>query len=189
MDLDHFRKYTSLLNEVIEKLAFEKIYILAENLRNIWKENRQVFICGNGGSAANAIHITNDLFLGVTKDFGGGIHAHALPANQSLLTCLANDVSYDEVFSRQIETLGKSNDILLALSGSGNSVNIINAIEMAKNKGMKTFALLGYSGGKCLQLADVSIHFKVEDMQIAEDMQLIVGHMVMQWLRDNPVTK
>lgn len=188
MNLEHFKKYTSLLVKAMEKLEFEKIYNLAEELRNVWSENRQVFICGNGGSAANAMHIANDLFYGISKDFGVGMRAHALPANQSLITCLANDISYEEVFSRQIETLGKSDDILIALSGSGNSVNIIKAIEMAKNKDMKTFALLGYSGGKCLQLADVPIHFKIEDMQIVEDMQLIVGHMITQWLCCNGIS-
>lgn len=189
MNLDHYRKYTSLLTEVMEKLEFEKIHTLAVALCNAWKENRQVFICGNGGSAANAMHLANDLFYGITKNFGKGIRAHALPANQSLLTCLANDISYEEIFSRQIETLGKSDDILITLSGSGNSVNIIKAIEVAKNKGMKTFALLGYSGGKCLQLVDVPIHFKVEDMQIAEDLQLIVGHMITQWLCCNQINR
>ena len=174
------------------KLEFEKIHTLAEALRDAWRENRQVFICGNGGSAANAMHIANDLFCGVAKDFGVGIRAHALPANQSLITCLANDVSYEDIFSRQIEVLGRPRDILIALSGSGNSINIVKAIETARKIGMKTFAILGYTGGKCLQMADVSIHFKVEDMQIAEDLQLIVGHMITQWLccnRINGLTK
>lgn len=189
MNLDHFRKYTSLLIEVMGKLEFGKIHALAEALHGTWRENWQVFICGNGGGAGNAIHIANDLFYGIAKASGQGIRAHALPANQSLITCLANDVSYEDIFSRQLEVLGNPNDILIALSGSGNSPNIVKAIETAKKIGMETFAILGYSGGKCLKLADVPIHFKVEDMQIAEDLQLIVGHMVMQWLRDNPVGK
>jgi D-sedoheptulose 7-phosphate isomerase len=187
MNLDHYRKYTSLLAEVIEKLEFEKIHTLAEALRDAWKENRQVFICGNGGSAANAMHIANDLFYGVAKGFGVGIRAHALAANQSIITCLANDISYEDIFCKQIEVMSKPGDILLILSGSGNSINIVKAIEAAKKIGMKTFAILGYSGGKCLQLVDVPIHFKVEDMQIAEDLQLIVGHMITQWLYCNGI--
>lgn len=189
MNLAHFTKYISLLTEVANRGEFEKIQTLAEALRIAWGANQQVFICGNGGSAANALHIANDLFYGISKDSGKGMRVHALPANQSILTCLGNDISYDDIFSRQIEGLGMPGDILIVLSGSGNSQNIVKALKSAQNIGMKTFAILGYSGGNCLSLADVPIHFSVDDMQIAEDLQLIVGHMVMQWLRDNPVTK
>ena len=149
-----------------------------------WHNDKQVFICGNGGSAANAMHIANDLLYGIAKYTGKGLRVHALPANPSILTCLANDISYDDIFSAQLSVMGSPGDVLIALSGSGNSRNIIKAVEKAKEIGMKTFAILGYSGGKCLNLADVSIHFQVDDMQIAEDLQLIVGHMVMQWLRE-----
>ncbi|MEI7789151.1 MAG: SIS domain-containing protein [Chlorobiaceae bacterium] len=86
----------------------------------------------------------------------------------------------------QLGTQVEPGDILIALSGSGNSLNIIKALEMAKNMGLATFAILGYSGGRCMALADSVIHVAVNDMQIAEDTQLIVGHMLMQWLRENP---
>lgn len=186
MSFEYFTKYISLLNEVANKAEIEKIQILAEELRTAWDGNQQVFICGNGGSAANAMHIANDLFYGIAKEYGKGMRVHALPANQSILTCLANDLSYEDIYSKQLEVLGNPGDILIALSGSGNSPNIVKAIETARGIGMKSFAILGYSGGKCLKLADVPIYFNVNDMQIAEDLQLIVGHMVMQWLRENP---
>ena len=189
MNLDHYRKYTSLLTEVMEKLEFEKIHTLAEALRDVWEKNQQVFICGNGGSAANAMHIANDLIYGVAKGFGVGIRAHALVTNQSVITCLANDISYEDIFCKQIEVMSRPGDILLILSGSGNSLNVVKAIEAAKKMGMKTFAILGYSGGKCLPLVDVPVHFKVEDMQIAEDLQLIVGHMITQWLCCNRINR
>lgn len=85
-------------------------------------------------------------------------------------------------FSLQLQTFGQPGDILLALSGSGNSPNILKAIEKGRALGMRTFAILGYSGGKAKTLVDVPIHFPVDDMQISEDLQLIVGHMVMQWM-------
>ena len=96
------------------------------------------------------------------------------------MTCLGNDIGYENIFSFQLETLGAKGDILIALSGSGNSPNILNAINAAKRMGIKSYAILGFNGGKCLSLADVSIHFPVNDMQIAEDLQLITGHMLMQ---------
>jgi D-sedoheptulose 7-phosphate isomerase len=113
---------------------------------------------------------------------GPGLRAHALPANAAVLTCLANDTDYSEIFSLQLQTFGQPGDILLALSGSGNSPNILKAIEKGRALGMRTFAILGYSGGKAKTLVDVPIHFPVDDMQISEDLQLIVGHMVMQWM-------
>jgi len=98
------------------------------------------------------------------------------------LTCLANDLSYEDVYSHQISVLGRQDDLLIVLSGSGNSPNILRALEQAKASGLKSYAILGYSGGKALDMADVAIHFPVDDMQIAEDCQLVVGHMLMRWL-------
>lgn len=184
-----FNQYIEKLGYQINHISGDAVLSLARSLQKVWEEDRQVFICGNGGSAANAIHIANDLFYGIAKESGRGMRVHALPANQAIMTCLANDLSYEDIFSQQLKVLARPGDVLIALSGSGNSPNIVKAIEAAKEIGMKSFAILGYSGGKCLKLADVPIHFQIDDMQVAEDLQLIVGHMVMQWVRDNPVRK
>ena len=114
------------------------------------------------------------------------LRAHALSANSSILTCLANDLDYSEIYSAQLKVYGQAGDVLVVLSGSGNSPNILRALEAAKSIGMKSFAVLGYSGGKAKAMADVAVHFAVDDMQIAEDLQLVVGHMIMQWLYRNP---
>jgi D-sedoheptulose 7-phosphate isomerase len=106
----------------------------------------------------------------------------ALPANPAVLTCLANDIGYADIFAQQLTVLARRGDILIVLSGSGNSPNIVRALEKARELGLTSFAILGYSGGKSLRLADHPIHFAVDDMQIAEDLQTIVGHMVMQRL-------
>jgi D-sedoheptulose 7-phosphate isomerase len=157
-------------------------------MREAWQAGRRVFLCGNGGSAANAMHIANDLLYGIAMK-GTGMRVSALPSNGSVVTCLANDLGYDEIFSRQLKVHGEAGDILIVLSGSGNSPNVVKALEQARSLRMKSFAILGYTGGKCLQLADVPIHFSVNDMQICEDLQLIVGHMLMQWLCVNPVAE
>ena len=146
---------------------------------------RQVFLCGNGGSAANAMHIANDLLYGIAIG-GTGIRVTALPSNTSVLTCLANDLGYDEIFSHQLRVHGTRGDVLVVLSGSGNSANVVKALAQAKDMDMQTFAILGFSGGRCLEIADTAIHFAVDDMQIVEDLQLVVGHMVMQRLRASP---
>lgn len=159
---------------------------LAEELRECWREGRQVFLCGNGGSAGNAIHLANDFLYGISKTAGSGLRVHALPANSSVLTCLANDCGYDQIFSMQLAVQARARDVLIVLSGSGNSPNILKALEQAKAMGVRSYAILGYTGGKAKGLADVVLHFAVGDMQVAEDMQLVVGHMVMQWLYQNP---
>lgn len=158
---------------------------LAEELRDCWRTRRQLFLCGNGGSAGNAIHLANDFLYGVSKTYGTGLRVTALPANPSVLTCLANDQGYDEIFSMQLAVQGQEKDVLIALSGSGNSPNILKAIEQAKRMGIRSYAILGYTGGKAKAMADVAIHFAVDDMQISEDLQLVVGHMIMQWLYQN----
>src|SRR5262245_42050503 len=156
--------------------------MLADELLDCWKSGRQVFLCGNGGSAANAMHIANDLLYGVSKTPGSGLRAHALSANPAVVTCLANDQGYDVIFSMQLAVQARKNDVLVVLSGSGNSPNIVKALEQARSMGLRSYAVLGYAGGKAKPMADVAIHFEVEDMQLAEDLQLIVGHMIMQWL-------
>src|SRR5262249_43298860 len=124
----------------------------------------------------------NDLFYGITKKRGPGLRVHALPANVGLLTCLANDEGYANIYSAQLATLANPGDVLIALSGSGNSPNILEALNEAKKVGMTSFAILGYSGGKAKGMADYALHFAIDDMQISEDLQVIVGHVLMQWL-------
>jgi len=180
-----FGNYADRLSRILQAQDWSPVQRLALALRHAWRNGRRVFLCGNGGSAANAIHIANDLLYGIDAK-GAGIRVTALPANSSVLTCLGNDLGYDEIFSRQLKVHGEKGDVLLVLSGSGNSPNVVKAIEQAKALGMQTFAILGYSGGKCATLADVPIHFAIDDMQISEDLQLVVGHMLMQWLCANP---
>ena len=179
---DGFKNYIRLLTEAVNLIPLDIVNKLSDSLIECQKHGRQIFICGNGGSAGNAIHIANDLMYGVAKKTGGGIRAIAMPSNQSIVTCLANDVGYDSIYSEQVALYANSGDLLLVLSGSGNSGNIINALLESKSKRMRSFAILGFSGGECKGLADEVIHIPVKDMQISEDIQLIVGHMVMQKL-------
>ena len=104
-----------------------------------------------------------------------------------MLTCLDNNLRYDNIYSEQIRVKGNPGDVLIVLSGSGNSANVVKAIEAANELKMKTFAILGFTGGHCKRLAQYPIHFEIEDMQIAEDLQLIVGHICMQWLYDQDI--
>ncbi len=182
-------KYSNRLIDALQLLPQDKITLFFDKILSVWKKNAQVFICGNGGSAANALHFANDLFYGAAKGQGKGLRVHALTANQSITTCLANDVAYAEIFSGQLEVLANPGDMLIVLSGSGNSANIISALKTAKKMNLTSVAILGYSGGAALGMADVSVHVPVQDMQIAEDIQLIVAHGLMQWLYEQSPQK
>ena len=174
--------YLVRLSKTFADYPLVQIESLGETLLDCWKTGKQVFIFGNGGSAGNAVHLANDWIYGISKKFGSGLRVTALPANTSVITCLANDEGYDSIFSYQLAVLAKPGDVIIALSGSGNSPNIVKALEHAKTAGLKSYAILGYSGGKALTLADHPIHVPVQDMQLSEDAQLIVGHLLMQWL-------
>ena len=179
---NHIKNYIEKLSRAVSSEAMRDIQALAEALLEAWTEGRFIYLCGNGGSAGNAIHLANDLIYGAGVKNGTGLRAEALSANAAVLTCLANDIGYDNIYSEQIRVKGNPGDVLVILSGSGNSPNVVKAIEAGNEIGMKTFAILGFSGGRCKDLAQYSIHFEVDDMQIAEDLQLIVGHICMQWL-------
>lgn len=180
-----FGDYASRLQQVLASADWSGVAQLAEDMRDCWVNGRQVFFCGNGGSAGNAIHLANDYLYGIAKRTGGGMRVLSLAANAAVITCLANDVGYDSIYSEQLAVQGQKGDLLIVLSGSGNSPNILKVLEQARAMGVRSCAILGYSGGKAKAMADLPIHFDVNDMQISEDLQVIVGHMIMQWLYEN----
>jgi D-sedoheptulose 7-phosphate isomerase len=182
-----FSDYASRLQDLLGRTDWSGVAQLGHEMRECWAHGRQVLFCGNGGSAGNAIHLANDYLYGIAKRTGGGMRVSSLSANAAVITCLANDIGYDSIYSEQLAVQAQPGDLLVVLSGSGNSPNILKVLAQAKAMGVKSCAILGYSGGKAKAMADLPIHFEIDDMQIAEDMQLILGHMIMQWLCENPL--
>lgn len=180
--MDFYKKYLEKIKIASSSIDENLIFLLSNKIKNCWDNNRQVFFCGNGGSAGNANHLVNDFYYGVIRKKGKGIRAISLCANTPLITCLANDTGYENIFSEQIANQGNPGDLLIVLSGSGNSKNIINVILEAKNKKITTAGIIGYDGGKAKEIIDICIHVQIQDMQISEDFQLIIGHMIMQHL-------
>ena len=176
------QNYSDRLSHALALADTDGIQALGDALRDAWNQGRSIFLCGNGGSAGNAVHLANDWIYGVGVKSGGGMRVEALSANTAVITCLANDLGYDQIYAEQVRVKANPGDVLLVLSGSGNSPNVVNALEAGNQIGMKTFAILGYTGGRCKEMAGTAIHFAIDDMQIAEDLQLIVGHVCMQWL-------
>ena len=136
--MELFKKYSNRLQKTLNSQEWDNVYLLARDMREVWQSGKRLYICGNGGSAGNAIHLANDFNYGIAKKTGIGIRIIALPANSAVISCLANDISYSEIFSQQLAVHGESDDILIVLSGSGNSPNVVRALEKAKHLGMGT---------------------------------------------------
>jgi len=183
VNIGFFSDYASRLSTLLSDADWSPVLTLSQMILDVRNTKGRVFLCGNGGSAANAMHFANDLVYAVAEKTGAGIDAVALSANPAVLTCLGNDVGYENIYSEQLAVSGKEGDALIVFSGSGNSINIINAIKTAHKLKMQTVAVLGFDGGECKNLVQLPIHFEIDDMQISEDIQLTVGHMVMKWLK------
>ena len=176
--------YVDTLTRVLRGPEIALVEKYTQVFLQAWNTGKRIYLCGNGGSAGNAIHLANDFTYGAGVKRGIGLRIEALPANASVLTCLANDIGYDKVFSEQLRVKAEAGDVLVVLSGSGNSPNVVKALEMGNELGMVTLAIVAYEGGRCKELAQHPMHFPIHDMQVAEDLQLIVGHMIMRQLYD-----
>ena len=181
----HITDYSARLASALALPAIKEVPQLAAAFKSAWDNKKTIYLCGNGGSAGNAIHLANDFLYGISRQLGHALRVTALPANSAVITCLANDEGYDGIFFRQLAVLAEPGDVAIAFSGSGNSPNILRALEHCSANGIESFAVLGYSGGKAKGLVSHAIHVPVDDMQISEDLQLVVGHMMMQWLYRN----
>ena len=155
---------------------------IAKECLNVLNQNNKIFLCGNGGSAADSIHIAAELVGRFTKD-RKSLPAYSLASNQSNLTSISNDYGFENVFSRQIEGLGNEGDILIAMSTSGNSKNIINAIEAANDKEMITVGFTGGNGG-LMNNSICNYLLKVDSTSTAriQEMHLLVGHIICQYI-------
>ena len=184
------KKYLSKLESCFDEELINGMAKLTNDLRKAWKEKKSIFICGNGGSGSNANHIANDLLYGVgfnreTGKYSLGMRVESLVSNSGVITCLANDINYEDIFSKQIEIKGNEEDLLITLSGSGNSANIIKALNKANSLGLNTTAIVGFDGGECKKIARNVIHTSINDMEISEDIQMIIFNICKQWLIKN----
>lgn len=156
---------------------------VCEALATARQRKATVFLAGNGGSAANANHLATDLIYGANAGKRGAFRVHSLSANASVLSCLGNDTGYENVFAKQLEALAQPGDLLLVFSGSGNSPNILRALEAARKLKVSSISFLGFDGGKAESLSDLVLHFPVNDMQVAEDLHMIAAHLLLKALQ------
>lgn len=149
----------------------------AESISKAFNNDRKLMLCGNGGSAADAQHIAAEFVNRFQLD-RSPLPAIALTTDTSIITSVANDCSYEEVFSKQIQALGVEGDILLAISTSGNSKNILSAIRTAKEKGLYTIGLIGGDGGKMLALVDLPMVVESKQIPRVQETHILIGHLI-----------
>jgi D-sedoheptulose 7-phosphate isomerase len=147
-----------------------------------FQAGKNIFTCGNGGSASTASHYITDWNKMINLATGKKFRGISLCDNVGIMTAYANDISYDEIFSGQLKSLMDPGDLLIAISGSGNSRNVINAVNYANSEGGDTLGILGYDGGELIKISKQSILVPSFDMQLCEDVHLMIGHMVMKTL-------
>lgn len=176
------KNYIEQHNSVIENLDCDEIDNGISLIKRAVKDGKRIAVCGNGGSAANASHFITDWNKMVHLHTGKRFDGICLSDNIGLITAYANDLSYDDVFSEQVKNLLHKDDLLITLSGSGNSENVVRATKTANDMGINTLTVCGYDGGKLKQLSQNIIWVRSMDMQICEDAQLVFGHMVMKEL-------
>lgn len=166
-------KYTLAQSKEFIQRLFDASEILSESL----KKGNKILWCGNGGSAADAQHLSTELVarLNTTRP---GLASLALTTDTSLLTAWSNDVGFNSVFSRQVETLGKAGDVLIGISTSGKSINVLEAVKMAHKKQIKTIALLGCDGGTIHREADLSLIVPSENTQLIQEIHITIGHLL-----------
>jgi len=175
-------QYKDNLNFLIDHIDANDIEITIKLLREVRDACRNIYIIGNGGSGGNANHIANDFTYGVGVKNNKYIDIESLCANSSVITCLANDIGYENIFAHQLSVKGSADDLLISLSGSGNSKNIINAIQISNKLGLNTLSVVGFDGGRALGLSKYAVHIPIYDMQLAEDFQLVFFHICAQIL-------
>lgn len=201
--MKELESYRNCEIEVYQRLNLEEVNIVMNILEEARESGKNIFICGNGGSAATASHYAVDFNKGVNmsllevdghcvndiykEDKMKSTHLYnfeCLSDNVPTMTAVSNDDSYAECFRYPLSIKMKGGDILIGISGSGNSLNVVNAMKYAKENGGKTIAIVGYSGGTMKKIADCAIHVDINNMQIAEDLHMILDHMMM-WVLSN----
>ncbi len=182
MKNSEFSDYFKRLSQTLDEVDTDSIEKLAGLLMQAREHGNTVFIFGNGGSGATASHVTGDFLKGISYQLDKRFRVQCLNDNDSGMMAISNDLSYEEIFIEQLKAFLRKEDIVIGISGSGNSANVVKAMQYAKTQGAKTVAFCGYKGGKIKELAELVIHAPVQDMEITEDVHIIIFHSLKQSL-------
>jgi D-sedoheptulose 7-phosphate isomerase len=178
------KAYTDNLIQLIHSLDHETIVSIVELFEKIYKDRGRIYFAGNGGSASTCGHFVNDFHAGSLRHGGGGFRLVDLTSNIASLTALANDVGYENIFYHQLEHVIEPKDALVVISASGNSKNLIKAVDYAKSQGAKTIGLLGFDGGELKSKCDIALVVLTPQGQYGpvEDIHLMINHLISTYL-------
>ncbi|MBT6149359.1 MAG: SIS domain-containing protein [Gemmatimonadetes bacterium] len=186
--MTHLTDYLQQLRDALDALDLKQVELVRERFAAARERDAQIFLCGNGGSGATASHLANDLGKGASLGQGRRFRVIALTDNVPWISALANDISYDVIFAEQLRNLSRPGDVLLAISGSGNSANIIQAVDAARELGVESIGWTGFGGGKLAELADHSIVVDSHHMGRVEDVHTILMHLICYYFMEVDVS-
>jgi len=181
---NYFINYREYLRNIIADIDLASVKAVVQTFLEARDNNKMIYFAGNGGSASTASHFCQDLSEVGRKIKGKGFRSQSITDNVSALTAIGNDYGYTDIFSMQIQYYFDPGDVLVVISASGNSANVINAVELAKEKGGKTIGLVGFDGGKLAKICDIVVHItsKKGEYGPVEDAHLILNHMITSYL-------
>lgn len=177
---NHYKGYFNQVSETLTKINISELEAVVQSITDCYNRGGMIYIFGNGGSSATASHVAGDYLKGITFGMEKRLRIICLSDNIPGLMAIANDISYDDIFVEQLKNFIKSGDLVIGISGSGNSENVLKALNLAKEKKVETIAFVGFSGGKAKAIADVCVHIPVNDMEMTEDLHLLCFHAIKQ---------
>ena len=184
--IDFSKDYLKKLSEIMNSINLFDLKVLSESLIEAKNNKNKIFFIGNGGSASTASHMANDISIG-SRVLDNPFKTYSLCDNISILTAVGNDFGYEKIFTKQLEILANKNDLLIAISASGNSKNLIKAINWGNENNLKTFALTSFeTGGEISKLAKFKVHIPTKDFDYgpAEDIHLILNHILVSYFQE-----
>ena len=182
--MERIQKYISHLQDVLASLNLEDVKKSIETIMEAYHTDRQIFVIGNGGSASTASHLACDLGKGTSIEGIRRFRVISLTDNVATMTAWSNDVSYEDVFVEQLKNLAYPNDVVIGISASGNSENIIRAMQHAADLGCRTIGWSGFSGGKLASICDVNVIVNSNKYGPVEDVHLILNHILHAWIQE-----
>ena len=176
--------YFDRVKQTLDKIDIGEINNAMNAIVDVYERGGIIYIFGNGGSAATASHFVCDFNKGISEQREKKFNLICLNDNIPIVMAIANDIGYDEIFSFQLKNKLNQIDLVIGISGSGNSENVINAVMYAKDCCVKTIGITGYAGGKLREISDYSMHVPLDDMQVVEDIHMIFNHVMMRVFGD-----
>ena len=184
---EFYNQYINEKNDLLKKIDFKELDKIINIITKTIKNNNIIYSCGNGGSSSLADHLTCDFIKQTNNKTNLKLKSISLASNFSLISAISNDISFDKIFSFQVDKLCKKNDLLICFSVSGNSKNLINAVKVAEKKGVKTISFTGFNGGKLSKITNYNINFPMANYGIVEDCHVTMMHFLSQFIRNTKI--